>query len=203
MKAAFDNSFLTLLFNPKAPSSVPKAAELVDDLVTELDKKKAKIIIPAPTLTELLIKIPRSGPVTIEKVKAYACFQIKPFDEKSAIELAETLIASIGKKRSKKVVAKMKITFDRQIVAVAKAHGATVMYSDDKEVRDFSEECGLEAYTFASLNLSPKQQKLNYEKKEEQSVSSSGESSGSSSGPSETQARVKTDEDRTKKKGDA
>lgn len=199
MKAAFDNSFLTLLFNPKAHSSVPKAAELVDDLVTELDQKKAKIIIPAPTLTELLIKIPKSGPITIEKVKAYSCFQIKPFDEKSAIELAETLIASIGKKRSRRTVAKMKITFDRQIVAVAKAHGATQMYSDDKEVRDFSDECGLEAYTFTDLKLSPKQQKLPYDKKEEQSVSSSAEVSGGRSGSSEGQAGVKAGEAKTKK----
>ena len=193
MKAAFDNSFLTLVLNSKGAASVPKAAELVDDLIGDLDKKKAKIIIPAPTLTEVLLKAPKSGPTYIEKLKSYACFQIKPFDEKAAVELAETLIASIGKKRSRKTVTKMKVTFDRQIVAVAKAHGASQMYSDDTEVRKFSEECGLEAYGFADLKLAPKQTKFTYEKSKE-SVSGSTEVQGSGSGPAEGQAGTKDKE---------
>ena len=198
MKSAFDNSFLTLVFNSKASASVPKAAELVDDLIAELDEKKAKVIIPAPTLTEVLIKAPKSGPTYIEKLKAYSCFQIKPFDEKAAVELAETLISSIGKKRSRKTVAKTKITFDRQIVAVAKAHGATRIYSDDKDVRSFSEECGLEAFGLADLKLAPKQQKLPYEKTEktEESVSGSADVQGSSGGHSEGKTAEAKQEDR-------
>jgi predicted nucleic acid-binding protein len=164
VKAAFDNSFLTLALAKKGPASVPKAVELVDDLIEKLEAKKAKVIIPTPTLTEVLLKAPKSGPNYLEKLKSFACFQIKPFDEKAAVELAETLLASAGRKRGKGAVSKMKVTFDRQIVAVAKAHGATEMYSDDKEVRDFSEECGIEAYGFADLKLSPKQGKLPYDK---------------------------------------
>jgi hypothetical protein len=61
----------------------------------------------------------------------------------------------------------MKVTLDRQIVAVAKVHGATAMYSDDKDVRSFSEECVMEAYGFADLKLSPKQEKLAFDKVEQ------------------------------------
>ena len=188
MKAAFDNTFLTLLLNKRGAASVPKGAELVDDLIQELEKKKAKIIIPAPTLTEVLLKAPKSGPTYLEKLKEYSCFQIKPFDEKSAVELAETLIASIGKKRTRKDVAKTKVTFDRQIVAVAKAHGATEMYSDDKNVRDFAKECGMDAFGFSDLRLSPKQEKLPYDQAEQKTIPSPSKVQRSDSGPTEGQA---------------
>jgi predicted nucleic acid-binding protein len=185
VKAAFDNSFLTLTLNRTGAASVPKAVELVDDLIAELDKKKAKIIIPAPTLTEVLLKAPKSGQNYLEKIKSYSCFQIKPFDEKAAVELAETLIASIGKTRGRKTVSKMKVTFDRQIVAVARAHGATEMYSDDREVRAFSAECGMEAFGFSDLKLSPKQKNLPYDQAEQKSVANPAKIQGSSSGPAE------------------
>lgn len=191
MKAAFDSSFLTLLLNPKGAASVAKAPELVDDLIQELEKKKAKILIPAPTLTEVLLKAPKSGPTYLERLKEYSCFQIKPFDEKSAVELAETLIASIGKKRTRKDVVKTKVTFDRQIVAVSRAHGATEMYSDDKNVKDFAKECGMDAFGFHDLKLSPKQEKFEYDKAEQKSVSSSTEVQRSSGRSTEDQAGSK------------
>lgn len=163
MKVAFDNSFLTITLARKGAASVAKAVELVDDLIEKLELKKVKVIIPTPTLTEALLKAPKSGPNYIEKLKEFSCFQIKPFDEKAAVDLAERLIASIGKKRTRKDVSEAKVTFDRQIVATAKAHGASEMYSDDEEVRNFSEECGMAAYGFADLKLTPKQGKLDYE----------------------------------------
>lgn len=188
MKVAVDTSFLTLIFNRKGAASVPKAAELVDDLILELENKKAKVIIPTPTLTEVLLKAPQTGPTYIEKLKGYSCFQIRSFDEKSAVELAETLIASIGKKRTRKDVAKTKVTFDRQIVSVAKAHGATEIYSDDKNVRDFAAECGMDAFGFSNLKLSPKQEKLPYDKAEQKPVAHPTEVQASSTRPIEGQA---------------
>lgn len=201
MKVAFDNSFLTLALAKKGPASVPKAVELVDDLIEKLEAKKAKVIIPTPSLTEVLLKAPKSGPSYLEILKSFACFQIKPYDEKAAVDLAETLIASIGRKRTRKDVSKTKVTFDRQIVATAKAHGATEMYSDDKEVRDFSEECGLEAFGFADLKLSPKQSKFNYEKTEHHTVPSAPNVQGSSGEHPQGQAasEIKKAEDKSQK----
>jgi len=191
VKAAFDSSFLTLLLNKKGASSIPRAAELVDDLIQDLEKKKAKVMIPTPTLTEVLLRIPKTGPTYIERLKGFSCFQIKPFDEKAAVELAETLLASIGKKRTRKDVTKIKVTFDRQIVAIAKAHGATEMYSDDKNVRDFAEECGIEAFGFADLKSSPKQEKLPYDQIEQKPISGPTKVQGGSGGPVEDQSGTK------------
>ncbi|MGO9269740.1 MAG: PIN domain-containing protein [Terriglobia bacterium] len=164
---AFDSSFLTLIFNRQAKASVANAAELVDDLIKFLAEETAKIIIPTPVLTEVLIKARDAGPTYLEKLKPYACFQIRPFDEKSAVELAETLVASIGKIRTKREVSQTKITLDRQIVATAKAHSATEMYSDDKELRSFAQESGLDAFGFSDLKVSPKQTKLFQEPREQ------------------------------------
>jgi hypothetical protein len=82
----------------------------------------------------------------------------------------------------------MKVTLDRQIVAVAKAHGATAMYSDDKDVRSFSEECLMEAYGFSDLKLSPKQTKLPYDKADEKPVPSLTKVQGSGDAPTEGKA---------------
>lgn len=190
MKAGFDTSFLTLVVNPKAYASVKEAAELVDDLIQDLEKRKAKIIVPAPVLAELLLKASKSGRLIIETLKSFSSFQIKPFDEKSAVEMVETIFASIGNKRGKKKVSKMKVSFDRQIVAIAKAHGATEMYSDDRQVREFAKECGMEAFGFSDLKLSPKQRKLPYDKAEEQAVTSSIEVQRSGRGPIKGQGRA-------------
>lgn len=189
MKVAFDNSFLTLLFNKKSAASVPNAAELVDDLVTILSKDRAKIIIPAPVLTEVLIRAGKTGPRYIETLKPYACFQVRPFDEKAAVELAEVLTASIGTKRSRKDVSAAKITFDRQIVAIARAHGAEVMYSDDRNVRAFAEECGLDTFGLSDLKLTPKQESLPYEQRKE-IVAGSPKLLGSGDGSAENEANA-------------
>src|SRR5438876_468088 len=68
-KVAFDNSFATLLFNKNAKVSIPGAAELVDDLIQELADQQAKVIIPTPVLSEILIKAGKSGPTYIEVLK--------------------------------------------------------------------------------------------------------------------------------------
>jgi predicted nucleic acid-binding protein len=161
LKVAFDSTFLALLFNRNSRASVANAADLVDELLDSLNTQKAKIIIPAPSLTEILLKATKSGTLYLEKLKEFSCFQIKPFDEKSAVELASIFVSSIGKRRKKKDVEKTKVTFDRQIVAIAKVHGAQQMYSDDEEVRLLAKECGLDAFGFADLKTSPKQTKLN------------------------------------------
>ena len=52
-------------------------------------------------------------------------------------------------------IAKTKIKFDRQIVAIAKVEGATAVYSDDKNVVAYAREAGLEGYRLADLPEPP------------------------------------------------
>ena len=50
-----------------------------------------------------------------------------------------------------------KVKFDRQIVAIAKVNGASVLYSDDGDVRTFGERSGLTVISTSQLPL-PKNQ---------------------------------------------
>ncbi len=161
MKVAFDNSFLVFLFNRRAGASVERAADRVDGLIESLSSKKAKIIIPTPALTELLMAGRFSIQVYIEKLKTFGAFQVRAYDERAAIELAAQYLAT---KKTHKERAKQspwnKIKFDRQIVAIAKTQGASVVYSDDEQLRKFAHECGMEAYGLAEIGVPPKQPKL-------------------------------------------
>ena len=53
-----------------------------------------------------------------------------------------------------------KVKFDQQIVAITKVQGAKAVYSDDKQLRAFAEECGMDAYGLADIPIPMKQGKL-------------------------------------------
>jgi len=50
---------------------------------------------------------------------------------------------------------KTKIKFDRQIVAIAKAEGASVVYADDDDVHRYAKQTGLKAYRTSELEIPP------------------------------------------------
>ena len=154
---------MIVLLDKKAQSSIPKGPELVADLIEELTEQRAKIIIPAPVLTEVLTHT-KEIQTYLEEIKKSSCFQIRPFDEKAAIELAYVFRASVDstKKRKKKDLTKQLITFERQIVAVCKVNGADTIYSDDEDVVKFADECGLLAIQFKDLKRKAKQSPLNF-----------------------------------------
>jgi predicted nucleic acid-binding protein len=161
VKAAFDNSFLVFLFNRRAGASVERAAERVDGLIESLSNKKAKIIIPTPALTELLMAGKFSVQVYVEKLKTFGSFQIRAYDERAAIELAAQYVSTkkTNKEREKQAPWN-KIKFDRQIVAIAKTQGVSVVYSDDDQLRQFARECGMDAYGLAEISVPPQQDML-------------------------------------------
>jgi hypothetical protein len=64
-------------------------------------------------------------------MKRCACFQIRPFDDKAAIELVQLLGPSRGDTKDI-------LNFDRQIVAIAKVYGASILYADDEKVVTFA-----------------------------------------------------------------
>jgi predicted nucleic acid-binding protein len=63
-------------------------------------------------------------------------FQILSFDSRAAIEAAD-LVAPI-KSRKEKWDTWAKVKFDIQIVSIAKAESASLIYSDDKDIENFA-----------------------------------------------------------------
>ncbi|MCJ2015895.1 hypothetical protein MKK84_00370, partial [Methylobacterium sp. E-065] len=87
-----------------------------------------------------------------------ACFRVASFDERAAVEAAVRIAQARQQGRRKggnPDASKAKIKFDRQIAAIGAVEGATVMYSDDADVRSYAIEAGMEAYSLADLPLPP------------------------------------------------
>lgn len=197
MKVVFDNSFLVFLFDRKAGASVERAAARIDGLIESLSNKKAKIIIPTPALTEVLMAGKFTVQVYIEKLKTFGAFQIRAYDERAAIELAAEYVAT---KKSNRERAKQapwnKIKFDRQIVAIAKTQGASAVYSDDAQLRQFARECGMDAYGLAEITVPSKQPKL-------PGMESGEDDDTEEDKPDETiKPKIKAAEEKTDGKGD-
>lgn len=150
---AIDNTLLSLLLHPKArppkdPSGKPvdRLEDRLELLVQEWEEDGEKVLIPAPVLSEFLILADRDGPTYLTDIDASPYFIVASFDPKAAVELAVMTLAVMSqadKKASRRGDAEgtwAKIVFDRQIVAIAKAYGATTIYSDDEGLAKFAKK---------------------------------------------------------------
>lgn len=139
MIAAIDASVLLLMFDPDSGipldrdgEPVARCKERVDHLVDRLSKSGGRLLVPTPALQELLVGAGAVGPEWLSKLNGKRAIRIAPFDEMAAVECA-ALARDRASRGSKSPRAKAK--FDEQIVAIAKLHGATEIYSDDSDIR--------------------------------------------------------------------
>lgn len=141
---AVDASFLIVLLDKRARAAINNGAEEIAGLIERLSTENAKIIVPTPVLADVLTRAPQAGQAYLEQINRSACFQVRPFDDKAAIELAQLLGKSVADQRDI-------LRFDRQIVAIAKVYGASVLYANDEKVAEFAAGCGLQTVRFEDL----------------------------------------------------
>lgn len=99
-------------------------------------------------LCEFLILTGESANDYLNKLQNSQHYALRPFDTLAAAELAamylhETSLSSARRNDIKNVDTKTRLKFDRQIVAIAKAHGASEILSDDGGVKTFGELHGI------------------------------------------------------------
>jgi hypothetical protein len=153
-----DASILLFLLDENTKSSVPNAKERVEYLIDTLSKTGEKIIIPTPALSECLVYAGPAGAEYLNIISKQACFRIASFDERAAVEAAIRTYDARQRGQPKggsPEVAKSKIKFDRQIVAVATVESATAVYSDDADVCAYAREAGMEAYRLSDIPEPP------------------------------------------------
>lgn len=162
MIVAFDNTFLSLVLNPDAkPSANPATGspiehckERVEALIACLSKRGDTVLIPTPCFSEMLCAVPDLERATSELNKSTA-FDLAPFDERCAIDLAEVVRAAraAGDKRSGVRAPWNEVKFDRQIATIAKVNGADTLYTDDSNQTVFAEQIGLKVVHTWDLDL--------------------------------------------------
>lgn len=147
---AIDNTTLALLLHPKAKPPIDpatkrpleKCRDRIEKLIDDLDADGERVIIPTPVLCEFLILAGKEGPEYLATIEGAKTLLVMPFDQKAAIELAamELEHRSRGGKKTEPDVPYQKVKFDRQIVSIAKANGAHTIYSDDGDVRKWTDK---------------------------------------------------------------
>ena len=164
----FDSSMLLLALDPKArapldpktSAPVERAGERVDYLIERLAGDRAAIVIPTPVLSEVMVRADGAAEGYLAHLNRERVFRIAPFDQKAAIEAALSIRDSLGRgsirvDSTDPVATRAKIKFDRQIVAIAKAEGAEVIYSDDSDIHAYSVAANIQVYGTGDLPLRP------------------------------------------------
>jgi predicted nucleic acid-binding protein len=139
---AFDASTLIYLFDDQAaapvdPGSgrpVERCRDRIEYLLDTLAKKKARIIIPTPSLAEALVRAQEGAPERLRILKSSKHFKIVPFDERAAVEYAATQTIRHMAGTKSPSATRQKAKFDDQIAAIAAVEGATELYSDDDDI---------------------------------------------------------------------
>ena len=128
---------------------VTQFKERIERLVGDLSASSDVIGIPTPALAETLV---RSGPDRAAYMRVLGDsykFQIVPFDSRAAIEAADLIALIKNNKQKWDIWAKVK--FDIQIVAIAKAEGASLIYSDDHHIETFAKRFNIDVARICDL----------------------------------------------------
>ncbi|MBL0129276.1 MAG: PIN domain-containing protein [Flavobacteriales bacterium] len=113
-------------------------------LLALLAEEKAIIIIPAPVLSEILMRVPAAEHGKIVNFIT-ARFRVPPFDAAAAAiaaQIRQKLMSEGEFKKIQKSSTREVVKFDIQIIAIAKLHGAKTIYSEDRGLKNAAEGWG-------------------------------------------------------------
>ncbi|MEJ8631444.1 hypothetical protein P0F65_19920 [Sphingomonas sp. I4] len=107
------------------------------------------LIVPTPVLAEVLVGAEEGGPGLLAAISGMARLKVRPFGERAAIETAMMTREAIaaGDKRAGSQAPWQKVKVDRQVVAVARAEGATQIYTDDSNLVEFARRLGMDVFS--------------------------------------------------------
>ena len=92
MTVAFDATILLPLLNPTVQGPADRTTgeplescrERIDHLIEVLEKKREKIIIPTPALSEMLVHSEKAAAQYLSALRATGAFKVEGFDERAA-----------------------------------------------------------------------------------------------------------------------
>jgi predicted nucleic acid-binding protein len=154
----FDSTYLVVYLNPNPPAAadregkpVEQFKERVANLAGKLDASNQVIGVPAPAMAEVLVRAGKGRAQLVSILSDRWHFQILPFDSRAAIEASELIAAVKSNKERWDTWAKVK--FDIQIVAVAKAEAASIIYTDDKYIENLAKRVKIPVMRICDLPL--------------------------------------------------
>lgn len=168
----FDTTFLLHLIDPHIsppldPSSgqpVTNSYQRVRHLVSDLNDRHEKIIVPTPALGELLILAEKAGNEYLDSFTRAAVFQVESFDVRAAVELSIMTAKAIkdGDKKAGSTASMAKLKFDRQIIAIAKVNDGSPIYTNDKNLTKFAKAHDIETVALWDIPLPPEDAQMDF-----------------------------------------
>jgi predicted nucleic acid-binding protein len=163
----FDANVLSIAIDPKATipcdfrtsAPIPEARARVNALIAALEQDGDGVVIPTPALAEALVTVAEKAIELTEEIERRACFRIRPFGKREAIEIAiRTKSAKLaGDKREGIKDPWQQVKYDRQIVAIARTENVTAIYSTDRGIHDHAKLWGIPVRHLADVHLTPSQ----------------------------------------------
>jgi hypothetical protein len=136
----------------------------IDNFIARAEKSKSKIVFPMPAIAEFLVRADLAGVDFLNRLEKKTFLVMADFNRTAAFELSQIDRAAlnVGDKKDETEAPWQKIKVDRQIVAIGKSLGATLVISGDSSVRNNALRIGMQGMTIQELELpeSAKQQKL-------------------------------------------
>jgi len=160
----FDATMLMLLIRPDSGrpldsngNPIDHVSERIAHFVDQQEKTKTRIGIPTPALSEVLVRSGKAAVEIVDKIKEFSVFEILPFDELAAIEVALMTKKALdsGDKKNGSDETWNKIKYDRQIAAIARVRQASAIFTDDSGLRNTASRFGISVSGLADLPLPP------------------------------------------------
>lgn len=148
--------------DPNTGEPITDAKARIDHLISTLEKKGEAILIPTPALSEVLVHAGSAGPQYLQILNSTRCFRIVDFDQRAAVELASMTREALGggDLRAGTTATRAKLKFDRQIIAIARVHGQTTIYTDDSDIAKLTDALDLEVISISALPPPPEDLQL-------------------------------------------
>ena len=159
MKIVVDTSVLLFLADPHAPAPtdgktgkpVQHCAQRVEGLIEDLDEMDAVLIIPTPVLSELLICAGKAQAEVLAALTGKRSVVVAHFDQMAAVENAQLRRAKAKVKHRGET--KKEVSFDLQILAIARTTGADLVLTDDDNLRKRCLQAGMKVKGIAELTV--------------------------------------------------
>lgn len=159
MKVVLDTSVLMYLVSPNASAPVDQATgkpvvhcqERVEGLLEGFDKADVQLLVPTPVLSELLIRAEDRQLEVLATLTNKKSVQVPAFDQAAAVENAALRRTKIARKARSET--KKEVSFDLQILAIARVAGAKAVLSDDEQLRKRAQQAGMEVLGIADLSV--------------------------------------------------
>jgi len=165
MIVLFDANFIMMMFdeNARAPirkdrPPIPDARIRIEHLVDTLSRSKSKIVLPAPALCEFLLMAPNHYQSYLAAIKKRSVFEVAPFDDACIVELVEQGRKQGKPRRADRQATWAKLKYDRQILAIARVHRVSKIYSTDDAVRQAAGELAIASFDLHDLPEPPPRQ---------------------------------------------